>query len=161
MSDAERDALLDSLQHFPQQVAALVGVVPTERWRERAPGGGFAVVEHLCHLRDLEREGFIERIGRILAEDMPELHEIDGSALADERHYLAQDAVQALGDWQAARARTVAMLREALPRHALRKGVYGGFGVVTLAALAEGINAHDQTHGREMEELVALLREGA
>lgn len=144
------DPLLDELQRFPDVVAAWLERWPVEHWRSRPAGGGFSLVEQLCHLRDLEREGFAVRIRRIVDDDMPELQEIDGSSLAIERDYQSQDARAAWRDWRAARHETVAMLREALPRHAARTGMYGGFGVVTLAELVRGIAAHDESHREEM-----------
>lgn len=142
--------LIEQLQDFPARVARFVAAFPTARMRERPPAGGFSLVEHLCHLRDLEREGYLHRIRRILEEDLPELAEIDGSTLAIARDYQRQDAAAALRDWQAARDQTVRTLREHLPRAGPRKGIFGGFGVITLAALAEGIAAHDRAHWSEL-----------
>jgi hypothetical protein len=152
-----RDTLLRRLQAFPDTLAAFVASFPRTSVCQRPAHGGFSLVEHLCHLRDLEREGFALRIERILTLDMPELQEIDGSTLAIERGYASQDAGAALRDWRAARAQTVAMLREALPAQAARKGVYGGFGVVTLASLAQGIAVHDRSHWDELQALAASV----
>lgn len=149
-------ALFDRLLRFPDELATWVEACPAERLRQR-PGGGFSLLEQLCHLRDLEREGFLLRIRRIVDEDMPELQEIDGSSLAIERDYQSQDAQTAWRDWRAARHETVALLREALPRHAARTGIYGGFGVVTLAELARGIAAHDESHRDEMAAWLGAL----
>lgn len=147
------DELIERLAGFPDRVAALFDrVAPAQRLQAPA-GGGFCWTEHLCHLRDLEREGFQVRIARIVAEDMPQLQEIDGTTLAQERHYRGQDAAVALAAWRAARAETVALLRRELPAQASRRGIFGGFGVVTLQALAEGIAAHDAAHQRELEAL--------
>ena len=82
--------LIEQLQDFPAQVARFVAAFPTARMRERPSAGGFSLVEHLCHLRDLEREGYLHRIRRILEEDLPELAEIDGSTLAIARDYQRQ-----------------------------------------------------------------------
>jgi len=143
------DALLHTLQQFPDRCAALVERCADPR--ARAADGGFSLVEHLCHLRDLEREGYALRIRRILAEHLPELQEIDGNTLAIERGYLSQDPHAAWRDWREARWQTLALLREALPAHAQRKGIYGGFGVITLRELARGIAAHDAAHWAELQ----------
>lgn len=154
MAPETDDDLLDRLQRFPARVAAWLEAVPPHRHRLRPPSGGFSLTEHLCHLRDLEREGFLPRIRRIVEEDMPQLHEIDGTTLAEQRGYQAQDLGQAWSAWQAARGETVAALRRHLPAHGQRTGIFGGFGVVTLQALAEGIAAHDAQHARELLALV-------
>jgi hypothetical protein len=148
----DRDTLLQRLQDFPHQLRAFVAQFDHDL-RKRAPDGGFSLVEHLCHLRDLEREGFMLRIRRVLAETMPELQEIDGSTLALERDYQSQDAAAALAAWCDARDETLALLRAALPAQAARTGIYGGFGVVTLASLAQGIAEHDSAHWRELQGL--------
>jgi hypothetical protein len=147
-------ALIDRLQRFPARVAALIEGIPASRHGQRPPSGGFSLTEHLCHLRDLEREGFLLRIRRIVDEDMPELQEIDGTTLAEERDYQAQDPGEAWQGWRAAREETVAALRRALPAHAQRTGIFGGFGVITLQALAEGIAGHDEQHWAELSALV-------
>jgi hypothetical protein len=146
-------ALIDRLQRFPARVATLLEGIPASRHRLRPPAGGFSLTEHLCHLRDLEREGFLLRIRRIVDEDMPELQEIDGTTLAEERGYQAQDLGEAWQGWRAAREETVAALRGALPVHGQRTGIFGGFGVVTLETLAEGIAAHDEQHWGELGAL--------
>ena len=148
------EPLLQRLQAFPARVGELVDGVPAEAIARRTPQGGFSLTEHLCHLRDLEREGFHLRIRRIVDEDLPELHEIDGTALAEARRYHEQSLAEALRDWQAARIETVALLRRSLPAHAARTGIYGGFGVITLRALAEGIAAHDEQHWAELKALL-------
>jgi hypothetical protein len=151
------DALLDLLTTFPERVSAFVAAFPPQHRQTRAAGGGFSLVEHLCHLRDLEREGYALRVRRILAEDMPELSEIDGATLAQQRAYQAQDPMAALHDWCAARRDTVALLRCALPEHAARTGIYGGFGAITLGDLARGIAGHDRSHWDELQALVNEL----
>ena len=151
------DALLDALQTFPERVSTFVAAFPARHRQTRAGSGHFSLVEHLCHLRDLEREGYALRIRRILAEDMPQLSEIDGATLAEQRGYQAQDPIAALDDWCAARGETAALLRRALPEHASRTGIFGGFGALTLGELASGIAAHDQGHWEELQALLTAL----
>ena len=40
------------------------------------------MLEHVCHLRDIEVEGYAPRLKRILSEDGPFLPDIDGRRLA-------------------------------------------------------------------------------
>ena len=152
-------ALFARLLRFPEEVGDWVAACSAAQLRRRPADGGFSLLEHLCHLRDLECEGFALRIRRIVDEDMPELQEIDGSTLAIERDYQSQDPQAAWHDWRAARERTVALLRAALPQHAQRTGIYGGFGIVTLEALAQGIGTHDESHREEMRVLLGALKD--
>jgi len=83
--------MIDALAAFPATLKdALAAAGP--RLRIRARDGRFAMVEHLCHLGDLEREGYGARIERLLSEDAPEWDDFDGETVARERNYLALDA---------------------------------------------------------------------
>lgn len=150
---APDDELLLRLAQFPQRVRPLLDAFDIDDARARPAAGAFLLVEHLCHLRDLEAEGYALRIRRILDEEMPQLDEIDGSALAVQRHYQSQDPLAAWTAWSRSRAANVEVLRATLAPHGARTGIFGGFGVVTLATLAEGIAGHDESHWSELGAL--------
>jgi hypothetical protein len=63
-------------------------------------------LETICHLRDIEAEGYTTRINRILIETNPVLGDIDGGRLAVERNYNDQDPDLALHEFTIARATT-------------------------------------------------------
>ena len=46
---------------------------------------GFSLTEQACHLRDVEREGYLVRVTRVLAENAPALEGFDGTAVAKAR----------------------------------------------------------------------------
>jgi hypothetical protein len=79
--------LLDTQQRMPAQLRASLRSLAPQHWRWKPSPEVFSVVEHLCHLRDLEAEGYQLRIRRLVEEDLPTLDEIDGSAWAAERGY--------------------------------------------------------------------------
>ncbi len=159
MDDNERITLLDRLRSMPDRVQALAHAVPAAHGTWRPGDGQFSLVEHLCHLRDLEAEGYQVRIRRLLEEDLPTLQEIDGSTWAVERDYQSQPAADALASFTRLRAQTVEQLVQALPRHGSRKGLFGGFGIITLAQLAQDIARHDAGHLQEIEALAWALEE--
>jgi hypothetical protein len=74
--------------------AAVVDAMPA-RLRQRPAPEAFSLVEHACHLRDLECEGYNLRLQRMLGEENPALAGFEGDVIARERDYLAQDAAQA------------------------------------------------------------------
>ena len=160
MDIAERDRLIDQLAQMPLQLRTLAQALPPQRAHWRAQADGFSLVEHACHLRDLEHEGYQLRIRRLLDENVPALQEIDGSAWALERDYQAQPLGEALAAFDAQRSATMRLLVAALPQHAARKGLFGGFGIVTLAGLAREIAAHDAAHRVEIAALVEAARAG-
>jgi hypothetical protein len=157
MSERPRRQVLDELQRMPALLAEAVQAMPASRWTWQPARGAFSLLEHVCHLRDLEAEAYQLRIRRIVDEDLPTLQEVDGSAWAVGRAYQQQSMQPALADFARHRARTVQLLSEALPRHGERKGLFGGFGIVTLVGLAQEIARHDAEHRQEMQ---ALLKAG-
>src|SRR5215216_4012827 len=86
----ELSEMIASLEKTPAEVRRLGGGLGADRLRARADDGSFSFVEHACHLRDIEREGYGARIERILREESPLLADIDGSKLALERRYNEQ-----------------------------------------------------------------------
>nr|WP_316643770.1 DinB family protein [uncultured Roseateles sp.] len=146
---------LDALQAMPERLRALVQCFEPERRLARSGGAAFSLTEQICHLRDIELEGYTQRLARVLSEELPELQEIDGSTLAETRRYQQQDAMLALDLFCRQRQANVELLRTHLHAHGQRKGIFGGFGIVTLASLVQGMAAHDAEH---LDELEALLQ---
>jgi hypothetical protein len=157
MTDDSHQALLRHLAEGALRLARRAAAVPAERVRWKPAHDAFSIVEHACHLRDLEIEGHGARIRRLLDEDLPVLEEIDGSAWAVQRRYARQAPDAAWEAFAAARAANVRTLRDALPVHAQRKGLFGGFGIVTLEQLAREMAAHDDAHAAELDALVRAL----
>ncbi|MGH9943976.1 MAG: DinB family protein, partial [Pyrinomonadaceae bacterium] len=117
-------------------------------------------LEHLCHLRDLEREGYAERIRRLLVETDPFLPDVDGDRLAKERDYNRQDFARAHAGFAGARAANVAALNVLSPEQLGRAGTLEGVGPVTLGRLLELMRDHDDAHRRELRDLGRRLDEG-
>jgi len=111
MQDEERKRNLDTLAATPGRLKdALRGVSKKLALWRPAPGK-WSILEIVCHLRDMEREAYLARYRRILAEDEPLLPDIDGDTLAIERDYRAQGLAAALKDWRAARKETLKLLK--------------------------------------------------
>jgi hypothetical protein len=70
--------------------ARLIRQVPSDRLRwkpevwDGSPGESFSALEHVCHVRDIERDGYRVRIRRLLDENDPSLVSLDGDELARE-----------------------------------------------------------------------------
>src|SRR5262249_5638952 len=123
--------------------------------RTRAADGTFAAVEHVCHLRDIEEEGYVVRIGQLLTEAAPVLRDLDGARLAEERRYLDQDPASALRAFALARERSMALLRAATPADFQREGMFENVGKVTLERLVAMMREHDEGHLRELSLLAS------
>jgi hypothetical protein len=113
----------------------------------------FSITEHICHLRDLEKEGYLVRIRKILAEDHPQLPDFDGGRIAEERDYNRQDAVHALREFTAAREETIEILGLLRATQWEKTGNLSGVGSVNLKELAQLMIKHDETHLQELEDL--------
>ncbi|MCE3602216.1 DinB family protein [Massilia sp. P8910] len=149
------DALLARLAAMPDEMTRIVHAVPAGCRRMHPGGTGFSLVEHICHLRDLDRDVYRERIARLLAEDGPALASVDGVAMAAERRYAEQDSDAALAGFRLARADLVAQLTATTPEQRQRYGIVDGVRRITLDELVEDIYHHDRTHILELDELDA------
>ena len=140
------------LAAMPDQLERLYRAVPAgfERWKPASwdgiPGETFTALEQVCHVRDIEVDGYQERIRRVLAEADPFLPSLDGYALAKERRYADADAAEALASFRAARTRTLALIDRRSVQEMQRGGVFEGYGAVTLAGLIQYLCSHDQQH---------------
>lgn len=150
--------MIDDLATFPLTLKEAVAAAGS-RVRVRANDGRFAMVEHLCHLGDLEREGYGARIERLLSsEPEPQWDDFDGDAVARERNYLEQDSDAALQRFIDARAANVARLRAASEDDWQKRGTHQGTGEVTLRQLAEMMVKHDREHAADIAALLEELR---
>jgi transcriptional regulator with XRE-family HTH domain len=159
----------------PERIAqAIEGLAGLERWltpvlahvtpalaTERRPGcGTFALVEHICHLRDLDREGFGVRVARMRRETDPVIDEIDGDRWAAERGYERADLRRTLRSLLAVRAGLVTTLREIAAPEWARTAKWSGR-VVSLGELVCRWYTHDVGHRVEIEKLAEALTTGA
>jgi DinB superfamily len=144
---------LATLAATPARIAELIEGVSDAATRVRGKNDIFAIVEQVCHLRDIEREGHSVRIERLLQEDNPFLEDIDGARLARERRYLEQDLQQALESFTTARRNSLTLLATANDTALARSGTFENVGPVTLERLVGMMREHDQGHIAEIAEL--------
>src|SRR5947199_154042 len=96
------EASLAALAAFPDRLQQCLEAVPPNllHWAPRpwdeAPSERLTALEQVCHVRDIERDGYQRRFRRLLDEAGPFLESIDGYALARERGYAGDDASAAL-----------------------------------------------------------------
>lgn len=148
-------ALLAFLDETPNQLAHSTSGLSNQELRFQNSPEEFSVLENLCHLRDLERQGYTPRIRRILAEVDPALADFDGARVAAESDYNNEQPGSALEAFQAARQQNVAVLRTLTEGQLNREGSLAGVGKITLRRLAEMICEHDEGH---LADLRALRR---
>lgn len=151
---------LEALRAMPAQLAAALRAIPAADWRRRPVGIGFAALEHACHLRDLDQI-YLQRVERVLSEEMPELAAVNGSEMAREFAYLEQDGAAALQAFLDGRQSLLEALSGAEPAQRGRLCLFGGTRRMSLEDLAEDMLRHDRTHLQEVEELAVELADAA
>lgn len=164
MFDAES---LAALAAFPDRLERCLAALPPRRlqWSPASwdgiPSETLNALEQVCHVRDIEREGYLQRFRRLLAEERPLLVSIDGYALVRERDYAHDDAGRALAAFRAARAETVELLRRLEPAQWRRRGEFEGYGTVTVRGLAHYLCSHDYQHLSGLQWLLGKLEEAS
>jgi hypothetical protein len=154
---------LAALAAFPDQLEAHYEAVPSafKRWAPPAwagvPSEPLTSIEQICHVRDIEIDGYHVRIQRTLNEDHPTLASIDTDALVVERAYDKADAAQALRDFRAARVKTLSVLARLTSDQFDRTAVFEGYGVVTLRGLLHYLCSHDQQHLAGLQWLLGKI----
>ena len=153
MTTGQIKSVLSSLARFPEQLRQFISDFPASSYRFKPSENEFSLLEHLCHLRDLEEEAYGVRIQRMLSEDGPFLPDVDGGKLAQERNYQHQELQPALDRFCALRETNIALLNSLAPDQFDRRGEFEFVGHVTLAQLLEKIVEHDQAHWGEIQSL--------
>jgi len=154
---------LQALAAFPTQLEAHYGAFPSAsvRWKPDSwagiPSEPLSALEQICHLRDVEVDGYHQRFSRTLAEATPTLPALDTDRLVHERRYDQASAAEVLAAFRLARTRTLAMVSELAPTQLARPAHFEGYGPVTLRGLVHYLCSHDQQHLAGLQWLLGKL----
>jgi hypothetical protein len=147
--------LLGALEAMPEELQAAAGQMSETAACTPPADGGFCLLEQAWHLADLEREGYGERIRRLLGEEDPELPDFDGARVAAARNYRARSLAVGIAAFRAARTANLARLRSVPPEAWERAGRQAGVGAITLRDVPRMMSAHDDAHRAEIAALLA------
>jgi DinB superfamily len=145
--------LIETLTQTPQTVSSLVKDLSETDLRAKMSPEEFSVIENVCHLRDIEIEGYTARISRILTESNPLLPDIDGSRLAVERKYQSQNLSAALQDFANARKQNIQTLKCLVAEQLDWEGTLEGTGSVTIRGLVLMMREHDDAHLSDLSSI--------
>jgi hypothetical protein len=145
--------LIRSLEENALQIEKEISDIDSEFLTWKPSEKAFSVLENICHLRDIEREGYGVRIEKIVSENSPVLPDIDGEKLAQERAYNHQDIVVALKEYISARKENINKLRSLSLDQMRRMGTLDNVGEITLGQLIEKMGEHDKAHLKELSDL--------
>ena len=154
----ETTRLLNTLVRTPALISELLSDIPLNTIQLRPSPEEFSVLESICHLRDIEVEGYTVRIRRLLEEDHPELADIDGARLAAERDYNSQQLDLALEAFESARKVNLEVLRKADDNDLNKRGSLEGVGELSLQSLMTMMAEHDEGHIDDLRHARRLLR---
>jgi hypothetical protein len=154
---------IDALKEFPQQLQAHYAAIPDEfkHWAPSSwtgvPSEALTAIEQVCHVRDIEIEGYQVRFQRTLSESNPTLGSIDTDALARDRSYGTSNADAALAAFGEARKKTVALIANLTSAQLDRTAVFEGYGPVSLRGLVHYLCSHDQQHLAGLQWLLGKI----
>ena len=154
---------LAALAAFPDQLEAHYAAIPAnfKNWApsswDGAPSEPFTAIGHVCHVRDIELDGYRVRFERTVREDNPVLPSLDGMALAIERSYATSNAAEALAAFRRARAETLSLLGGLAPEQFTRRATFAGYGAVSLKGLVHYLCSHDQQHLAGLQWLLGKI----
>lgn len=154
---------LAALEAFPRELEKHYAAFPAEfvHWAppswDGVPSEPFTAIEQICHVRDIEIEGYQVRFQRTLHEASPLLPSIDSETVAKERDYGRADAAQVFAQFRAARAKTLALLGGLDEAQLERLAEFEGYGPVTLRGLIHYLCSHDQQHLAGLQWLLGKI----
>ena len=151
--------IIDELGAMPLVLEDELKRLTDSELRQRPNESSFSLLEQVCHLRDIEVEGYTRRLHLMLVEERPTLHDLDGTALAKARDYNAQAFLPALGAFQAARHANLLRLERIRENDLIRRAHLEKVGEISVGRLLEMWVTHDREHRKEIEELLESLRE--
>ena len=78
MAHESLEEAISKLASTPEVIREVFARLDAGKLRSKPNSSLFSPLEDMWHLRDIEAEGYLTRIKRILAEDMPVLEDLDG-----------------------------------------------------------------------------------
>jgi carbonic anhydrase/acetyltransferase-like protein (isoleucine patch superfamily) len=119
-------------------------------FRRRPADGGWTATEIVCHLRDCDRDVFLPRVERALAEAMPAVPDVHAHDWARERGYADVAPEAALAGWRAERERLLACLEPLGPEAWCRPLVHPVRGPHRIADVLRYATDHELAHRRQL-----------
>jgi DinB superfamily len=154
---------LSALANFPRQLEEHFSAFPPElrHWApaswEGIPSEPFTAIEQVCHVRDIEIEGYQVRLRRTRDESNPVLASIDSEAVTRERPYGTANAAEALAAFRGARSQTLEFIAALGPEQFRRTAIFEGYGPVSLRGLVHYLCSHDQQHLAGLQWLLGKI----
>lgn len=155
--------LILQLSHLPKEVEGVLNLFDNNNlsWKPSSwdgiPGEKFSAIEQICHLRDIEKEGYHKRIETMLHEDNPTLASVEGYELVKSRNYNAENLRTVIADFKIARENTISIIKKIEPHQWSRTGYFEEYGKVTVLGLIYFLISHDHEHLASLHWLLGKI----
>jgi uncharacterized damage-inducible protein DinB len=146
-----------AIQPLPERIDALCRALTADQLRRRPREGEWSMKEVMAHLLKVERDLFLPRLKRMVAEERPRFERFDPDAWAAEQDHRQGDFMADWREFAEARRKTRAFLLSLGPEAAERIGLSSAFGPVSLATYATHIVDHDSEHLAQLEACRAVV----
>ncbi|HEX8491286.1 MAG TPA: DinB family protein [Pyrinomonadaceae bacterium] len=157
MTRAEFQSLADFLALTPTRVRQLTTDLSEQDARWKPSPQEFSALENICHLNDLEREGYAVRIEKLIGEEQPFLPDFDGGKIARERDYNQRQLAVMLDAFASSRESNLRAVSTLSPAELQRGGTLETVGPITLESLLLKMREHDEAHLQELSDLRARI----
>ncbi len=163
MTSLAKSVTLRALASFPDELEAHYALIPRSHrdWRPTSwagiPSEHLTPIEQICHVRDVEVEGYQVRFRRTLTELNPHLESLDTDEMARTRFYAASDEREVLASFRVARAHTLELMSGLSGEQLRRPAFFEGYGAVTLQSLVHYLCSHDQQHLAGLQWLLGQI----
>jgi len=115
-------------------------------WSNEPTPEDWAMIEIICHLRDTEREIYPMQIKLFKDQNEPFIPRPDTGVWASHRHYLHEDGISALQEFNDARRETLALLKTVAAEDWKMKARHAIFGPTTFREVVGFMAEHDRLH---------------
>ncbi len=153
MTESDLESAAQQLGEFPAVIRRSIASLSEEALRWKKSPSDFSIIENVCHLRDIEREGHSVRLDKLLDKKEPFMPDLDGGRLARERDYNSQPIQKALEEFSTERMANVAVIRGLLPDQLTRSGFLETVGTISVEQLIGRMQEHDREHLELIEGL--------
>jgi len=152
MTDLERAALLHIVAETPARLKAALKGVPKKLLLWTPGPGKWSILEIVAHMRDMERDAYLTRYRRILAEDNPTLPDLDGDVIAIRDDYRTMKLPELLRDWLKTRKECLKLLKSVKGARWERMGSHETAGPLSMdALLRRHAMGNDEAHLGQIE----------
>lgn len=158
---------MNALDVFPDQLENFFYAIPESSWHwspeswEGVPSESLNAIEQICHVLDVEIDGYHVRFNRILNELEPTLDSLDGYALVHQNNYAQADPKKVFEDFRVARTETLDLLESLTQAQLERTGYFEGYGRLNVTGLIHYLCSHDQQHLSGLQWLLGKIESDA